>query len=72
MISYRFVPISSQKGVIFFETPGTDSSSSDQRHRDLRTVENKDIKADFHFSNTLIWLISSLNSQMSSEKIRLF
>ena len=23
MISYRFVPISSQKGVLFFETPGT-------------------------------------------------
>ena len=22
MISYRFVPISSQKGVLFFETPG--------------------------------------------------
>ena len=22
MISYRFVPISSQKGVFFFETPG--------------------------------------------------
>ena len=23
MVSYRFVPISSQKGVLFFETPGT-------------------------------------------------
>ena len=23
MISYRFVPISSQKGVLLFETPGT-------------------------------------------------
>ena len=23
MISYRFVPISSQKGVLFFETPGS-------------------------------------------------
>ena len=23
MISYRFVPISSQKGILFFETPGT-------------------------------------------------
>ena len=22
MISYRFIPISSQKGVLFFETPG--------------------------------------------------
>ena len=22
MVSYRFVPISSQKGVLFFETPG--------------------------------------------------
>ena len=29
MISYRFAPISSQKGVLFFETPGSyDSSAS--------------------------------------------
>ena len=26
MISYRFVPISSQKGVLFFETPGSKQS----------------------------------------------
>ena len=25
MISCRFVPISSQKGVLFFETPGTEN-----------------------------------------------
>ena len=31
MISYRFVPISSQKGVLFFETPGTCDLSNQQR-----------------------------------------
>ena len=28
MISYRFVTISSQKGVLFFETPGTKEPGS--------------------------------------------
>ena len=31
MISYRFVPISRQKGVLFFETPGRSSDKTVSR-----------------------------------------
>ena len=31
MISYRFVPISSQKGVLFFETPGITTNTNDNK-----------------------------------------
>ena len=45
MVSYHFVPISSQKGVLFFETPGNTIASvalvhtSKQSDRRMQTKE---------------------------------
>ena len=50
MISYRFVPISSQKGVLFFETPGRNRRARKKLQIWTNTVNEVPAVKDYLFS----------------------